>query len=48
MTIIVYMVLIRLLRLSFTSAYSGFTFLLVVGAVALFKVTHFLSAHDVN
>ncbi|PKH02042.1 C4-dicarboxylate ABC transporter [Psychromonas sp. MB-3u-54] len=48
MTIIVYMALIRLLRLPFTPAYSAFTFPLVVGAVALFKVTHFLSAHDVN
>lgn len=46
MTGIVYMAFIKLLRLPFTPTYSAFTFPLVVGAVALFKVTHFLAAHD--
>jgi len=48
MTVMVYMALIKLLRLPFTPTYSAFTFPLVVGAVALFKVTDFLSAQEVN
>jgi exfoliative toxin A/B len=48
MTGIAYLALIKLLRLPFTPAYAAFTFPLVVGAVALFEVTHFLSEHEVN
>ena len=42
MTIAVYFVFIKLLQLPFMPAYSAFTFPLVVGAMALFKTSHFL------
>lgn len=42
MTFYAYFALIKLLKLPFTPAYSVFTFPLVVGAIALFKMNQFL------
>lgn len=42
MTLYIYLVFKSLLRLSYTPAYSAFTFPLVVGAVALMKMSEFL------
>ncbi len=42
MTLFVYYAFKKLLRLPFSPAYSAFTFPLVMGATAMFKVSHFL------
>ena len=43
MTGIIYLAFIKLLRLPFSPGYAAFTFPLVIGATALFKVSHLLS-----
>ena len=43
MTGIIYLAFIKLLRLPFSPGYAAFTFPLVIGATALFKVGHLLS-----
>ena len=40
MTGIIYLAFIKLLRLPFSPGYAAFTFPLVIGATALFKVSH--------
>jgi exfoliative toxin A/B len=42
MTGIIYLAFIKLLRLPFSPGYAAFTFPLVIGATALFKVGHLL------
>jgi len=48
MTLYVYFAFKNLLRLSYTPAYSAFTFPLVVGAVTLLKMSEFLSEQGVT
>lgn len=48
MTAYVYFAFIKLLRLPFSPAYSAFTFPLVVGAIALFKMSQFLLKEGVD
>ena len=43
MTCIIYLAFIKLLRLPFSPGYAAFTFPLVIGATALFKVSHLLA-----
>ncbi len=44
MTAVIYLTLVRLLRLPFSPAYASFTFPLVIGATALFKASEFFAA----
>ncbi|MGR5529640.1 TDT family transporter [Vibrio alfacsensis] len=53
MTSIIYLAFFKLLRLPFSPGYAAFTFPMVIGATALFKVAHWmeaqgLAAHYVN
>ncbi len=42
MTMIIYLAFIRLLRLPFSAGYAAFTFPMVIGATALFKLTDWM------
>ncbi|MGL4716020.1 MAG: TDT family transporter, partial [Aeromonas sp.] len=44
MTVIIYLAFTKLLRLPFSPGYAAFTFPLVIGATALFKVAHLLES----
>lgn len=48
MTLVVYLVLLRLLRLPFSFDFSAFTFPLVIGASALSKTAHWMGAINVK
>ena len=48
MTLYAYIAFFKLLRLPFMLSYSAFTFPLVVGAIALFKTSHFLLKEGVS
>ncbi len=42
MTVVIYLAFIKLLRLPFSPGYAAFTFPMVIGATALFKLTHWM------
>ncbi|MBY5948797.1 TDT family transporter [Photobacterium rosenbergii] len=44
MTFVIYLALVRLLRLSFSPGYAAFTFPLVIGATAMFKTAAWMTA----
>ncbi|QUJ66937.1 TDT family transporter [Photobacterium sp. GJ3] len=47
MTMVIYLALVRLLRLPFTPAYAAFTFPMVIGATALYKTAQWMSTQSV-
>lgn len=48
LTVVIYMALIRLLRLPFSPGYAAFTFPLVIGATALYKAMHHFAANPLT
>ncbi|HCJ7281026.1 TPA: C4-dicarboxylate ABC transporter, partial [Vibrio cholerae] len=47
MTAIIYLAFTRLLRLPFSPGYAAFTFPMVIGATALFKMAHWMESINV-
>ncbi len=47
MTLVIYVALLKLLRLPFSPGYASFTFPLVIGATALYKMAHFLQGFSI-
>ncbi len=45
MTMIIYLAFIKLLRLPFSPGYAAFTFPMVIGATALYKLVAWMGAH---
>lgn len=48
MTLVVYLALLRLLRLPFSPDFAAFTFPLVIGATALFKTVQWMNSIDIE
>ncbi|MGR5361210.1 TDT family transporter [Vibrio mediterranei] len=48
MTMIIYLAFIKLLRLPFSPGYAAFTFPMVIGATALYKLVAWMGAHGVS
>lgn len=45
MTLMIYLALLRLMRLPFTPGFAAFTFPMVIGAIALYKLAHALAVY---
>ncbi|AYV20740.1 MULTISPECIES: TDT family transporter [Vibrio] len=48
MTMIIYLAFIKLLRLPFSPGYAAFTFPMVIGATALYKLVAWMGAHGIS